>query len=62
MLDDYVSHPTWERHCFGSVGGVVVCVVCVVYVIPCERDDVLNFTFKLEPSIDHMKVSDEFEN
>ena len=40
-----------------------VCVV--VCVISCEHDNfrgVLNFIFKLEPNIDHIKVSDEFEN
>ena len=39
--------------------------VFVVCVISCERDNfcgVFNFTFKLEPCIDHIKVSDEFEN
>ena len=39
--------------------------VCVVCMIPCECNHfwvVLNFTFKLEPCIDHIKVSDKFEN
>ena len=55
--------PTWGRHIvFGSVIIVVGVVVCV---IPCEYDNfwgVLNFTFKLEPYFDHIKVSVEFEN
>ena len=60
--------PTRGRHIvFGSV--VVVCVmvvivVVVVYVIPCEHDNfggALNFIFKIEPCIDHIKVLDEFE-
>ena len=47
-------------------GSVVIAVVCVVVcVISCEHDNfcgVFNFTFKLEPCIDHVKVSDKFEN
>ena len=58
-LGHYVSPPlTWGRHIvFGCV--VVVCV------IPCELYNfggVLNFIFKLEPYIDHIKVLDELKN
>ena len=51
--------PAGDIIVFGSV--IVICFVCV---IPCEHDNflgVLNFIFKLEPYIDHIKVSDEFE-
>ena len=44
---------------------VVISQIVIVCVIPCEHDnfwDVLNFTFKLERYIDHIKVSEEFEN
>ena len=55
--------PTGGRHIvFGSV--VVIIGVVVVCVIPCQHDNfwgVLNFTFKLEPCIDHIKASDEVE-
>ena len=46
-------------------GNIFVVVGVVVCVIPCEHDNfwcVLNFTFKLEPYIDHKKVSEEFKN
>ena len=54
--------PVGEPFVFGFVVGVsVVFIFCV---IPCERYNflgVLNFNFKLEPFIDHIKVSDAFE-
>ena len=46
----------------GIVFGSFICVICV---ISCEHDNfwgVLNCIFKLEPYIDHINVSDEFEN
>ena len=53
----------------GRGGGDIIIVFCsvvvIVCVIPCEHNnfwDVLNFIFKLEPCIDHIKVSDKFEN
>ena len=60
-----LSPPTGGRHIvFGSV--VVVCIVVIgICVISCEHDNfwgVLNFIFKLEPYIDRIKISDEFEN
>ena len=64
QLANYVS-PTGGRHIvFGSVVVGVICVV-VVCVIPCEHNNfrgILNFIFKLDPGIDHIKFSDEFEN
>ena len=55
-------HKTVEPFVFGFVVGVsIVFVFCV---IPCERHNfwgILNFTFKLEAFIDHIKVSDTFE-
>ena len=45
--------PKWERHIVGSV-------TCVVFVIPCECDNfwiIWNFTFKLDPGIDYIKVT-----
>ena len=57
----FPPRPEGRHIVFGSVG-VVISVVCVV---PCECDNfsgVLNFTFKLEPSINHMNFSDKFEN
>ena len=71
-----LPHPLTKRRpiVFGSIvvlGSVVfvvaACIVVVIVfcVIPCEHDnfcDVSNFIFKLEPCIDHIKVSDEFKN
>ena len=51
------SPPTWGRH---IVFGSVVVIIVIVSVVPCEHDKfriVLNFTFKLEPCINHLKVS-----
>ena len=60
-ISNYVS--PCDRGKTRIVFGSVVCVI--VYVSPCECNNfliILNFTFKLEPCINHIKVSEEFKN
>ena len=42
------------------MGGILYFSACV---IPCEHDNLthLNFAFKLEPCLDHVKVSEELK-
>ena len=71
MLSSYVLlvaiNTTYQHTVFGSAVVVCIClvVVVIIYVIPYECKNfrfILNFAFKPEPCIDHIKVSDKFEN